>query len=410
MQPKEYYCQGAFDLPPAETPASADTDGARDIAPLIEPIDRDPAVLPNRRLPNDFWPEFHHEWAFREEHGMTPVSPQEFADLRDWADGVTWPVPDGAIGGASGPSERDDDILRDAPRDEGTVFDARKARLDATIDLLAGKIEQMVTGTEYRAWLRMLSRFHSYSANNVALILAQYPDATKVMGYGNKAGTTGWKSLGRHVKVREKGIRIIRPLHRTITDEATGEVTKVLRGFATTTVFDISQTEGTPLPAGPRPQDLAQSEAERSLELSVHLHRFIAEAGARVVRDMHGTQRGYWHPEKREIGIRADLTGVRALKTLAHEAAHLLADHRREGVAMDDAETVAESVAFVLLDHYGIDTSGYSVPYIAGWARDPATVRRNLETVRTLSHALLTAFGDACPPAEDGEGEEGTAR
>lgn len=116
-------------------------------------------------------------------------------------------------------------------------------------------------------------------------------------------------------------------------------------------------------------------------------------------------QRGYWHPEKREIGIRADLTGVRALKTLAHETAHLLADHRREGVAMEDAETVAESVAFVLLDHYGIDTSGYSVPYIAGWARDPATVQRNLETVRTLSHALLTAFGDACPPAEDREEE-----
>ncbi len=142
----------------------------------------------------------------------------------------------------------------------------------------------------------------------------------------------------------------------------------------------------------------------RSLELKVALLRFIDERGVRIVRDHDGTQRGSWNPEKREIGVRADLTGVRELKTVAHETAHMLADHRREGIAMADAETVAESVAFVLLDHYGIDTSSYSVPYIAGWARDPAVVQRNLDTVRSLSHVMLTAFGDQCPPDEDGEG------
>ncbi len=115
-----------------------------------------------------------------------------------------------------------------------------------------------------------------------------------------------------------------------------------------------------------------------------------------------------YRAEKREIGIRADLTGVQELKTLTHEAAHMLADHRRDGVAMVDAETMAESVAFVVLDHAGIDTSAYSVPYIAGWARDPAVVSRNLDAVRTLSHALLTAFGDDCPPEDEGEaGGEG---
>ncbi len=141
----------------------------------------------------------------------------------------------------------------------------------------------------------------------------------------------------------------------------------------------------------------------RSLELKVKLLRFLDERQVKIVRDHEGTQRGYWHAEKREIGLRADLSGVRELKTLAHEAAHMLADHRRDGVEMADAETVAESVAFVLLDHYGIDTSAYSVPYIAGWARDPAVVQRNLDTVRSLSHVMLTAFGDQCPPAEDGE-------
>jgi hypothetical protein len=406
MNEHDHYRQGALPLSPSEMHVP-DATIAPDV-PGMPPIDRDPDVLPNRRLPDDFWAEFHAEWAFREQHSMVPVAPAEFADLRDFTDGVAWPVPDTEIGGAFGPSRGyDDEFLADATRDdrlhgERTVFDARQAKLDATIDVLANKVEQIVTGDGYRAYLKMLSRFHSYSANNVALILAQYPDATKVMGFGNKAGTTGWKSLGRHVRQGEKGITIIRPMHRVIRDEEKdAEPVKVLRGFTTATVFDISQTEGKPLPEGPTPQDLPADEHLRSLELKVALLRFIDDAGVRVVRDHENTQRGYWNPEKREIGIRADLSGVRELKTLVHEAAHLLADHRREGVEMADAETVAESVAFVVLDHHGIDTSQYSVPYIVTWARDPAVVQRNLDAVRTLSHALLTAFGDHCPPDDD---------
>jgi len=393
-------------------------------------IDDDPGVLPNRRLPHDFWSEYRREWHFREDNDLPSVSPAEFRDIRDRADGVI--VPQGARWRVEVerpaypeweplPDEADVDVdwdeeteaaLPDAPRDDRfgldgrTVFDARQAKLDATIDVLASKVEQIVTGDGYRAYLKMLAKFHSYSANNVALILAQCPDATKVMGYGNKAGTTGWKSLGRHVRQGEKGITIIRPMHSVIRDEedTTAEPVKVLRGFTTATVFDIRQTEGIPLPQGPTPQDLPADEHMRSLELKVALLRFIDDAGVRVVRDHENTQRGYWNPEKREIGIRADLTGVRELKTLVHETAHMLADHRREGVDMADAETVAESVAFVVLDHHGYDTSQYSVPYIATWARDRGVVQRNLDTVRTLSHVLLTAFGDHCPPAEDEEG------
>ena len=399
-----------------ETPETMENamDVPADDGPLVDRIDRDPAVLPNRRLPNDFWPEFHAEWRFREERGMVPVAPAEFADIRDWSDGVEIDEREG-IGGTPGPSEGDGDALPNAPRrdrfgEKGeTVFDARQAKLDATIAVLTKKVEQIVTGDGYRAYLKMLAKFHSYSANNIALILAQRPDATKVMGYGNKAGTTGWKSMGRQVRQGETGITIIRPMHAVIRDEedTTAEPVKVLRGFTAATVFDIAQTEGKPLPHEPRPEDLPRDETVRSLELKVALLRFIDERGVRVVRDHAGTQRGYWHPEKREIGVRADLTGIRELKTVAHETAHMLADHRRDGVEMADAETVAESVAFVLLDHYGIDTSAYSVPYIAGWARDPAVVQRNLDTVRTLSHVMLAAFGDQCPPDEE-QSEEGS--
>jgi len=385
----------------------------------------------SRRLGDgDFWPEYLHEVATRQRLDLPDVSPDEFEDMRDWTDGYlspadsAWPaVPErppyvrtapeegsNAEEWTEAAEEGEGEEWADAPRRERsirggeTVFDARQAKLDATIDVLTKKVEEIVTGEEYRAYLKMVSRFHTYSANNIALILAQYPDATKVMGYGNKAGTTGWKSLGRQVRKGEKGITIRRPMHQTIRDaeDETAEPVKVLRGFTPATVFDVSQTEGKPLPHEPRPEDLTQDEVMRSLELKVKLLRFLDARQVTIVRDHTTTHRGSWNPDTREIGIRADLTGVQELKTLTHEAAHLLADHRREGIAMVDAETVAESVAFVVLDHEGIDTSAYSVPYIAGWARDPAVVQRNLDAVRTLSHTLLTALGDDCPPDEEG--------
>ncbi len=222
-----------------ETPEESDaaTSALSDDGPLAERIDRDPAILPNRRLPNDFWPEFHAEWRFREQNDLPAVSPSEFVAMRDWADGLAapgdgrwrmeperpaypeWaPLPDDWRADAGWDAEGDSPALPDAPRadrfdrDGRTVFDARKEKLDATIDVLTKKVEQIVTGEGYRAYLKMLAKFHSYSANNIALILAQYPDATKVMGYGNKAGTTGWKSMGRFVRQGEKGITIIRPM------------------------------------------------------------------------------------------------------------------------------------------------------------------------------------------------------
>ncbi len=155
-----------------ETPRTTDADVpvSSDDGPLVDRIDRDPAILPNRRLPHDFWPEFHLEWQFREENGMERVEAHEFAAMRDRSDGVSWPS-----------AGDDDDTLPDAPRPDRfggkgeTVFDARRAKLDATIDVLANKVEQIVTGDGYRAYLKMLSRFHSYSANNIAFIWTSVP-------------------------------------------------------------------------------------------------------------------------------------------------------------------------------------------------------------------------------------------
>jgi len=423
----------------AEAAATTHAESPANELPVAPPVERPQSQFhtrtsSSRRLgEGDFWPEYLHEVATRERLDLPDVSPDEFEDMRDWTDGylspadTAWPaVPerppyvrtvaeegneDEKWTDAAAEGEGEPEEWADVPRRERsirggeTVFDARQAKLDATIDVLTKKVEEIVTGEEYHAYLKMVSRFHAYSANNIALILAQCPDATKVMGYGNKAATTGWKSLGRQVRKGEKGITIRRPIHTVIRDaeDETAEPVKVLRGFTPATVFDVRQTEGKPLPHEPRPADLTQDEVLRSLELKVKLLRFLDARQVTIVRDHQTTHRGSWNPDTREIGIRADLSGVQELKTLTHETAHLLADHRRDGVDMVDAETVAESVAFVVLDHEGIDTSAYSVPYIAGWARDPAVVQRNLDAVRMLSHTLLTALGDDCPPDEDGE-------
>ncbi len=129
----------------------------------------------------------------------------------------------------------------------------------------------------------------------------------------------------------------------------------------------------------------------------------VAE-GVTIVRDGMTRHRGYWHPAKREIGLRSDLTGISAAKTLAHEVAHFLADHRGN-VARADAESVAESAAYVTLMHRGIDVSGYSFGYIAGWAKDMAVFRRNLGEVQTISHQLIGIVEDAAARARVGNNQ-----
>lgn len=132
--------------------------------------------------------------------------------------------------------------------------------------------------------------------------------------------------------------------------------------------------------------------------------------GVRVVREaLPGSRRGYWEPGAKTVGVSTDLAGVAELKTLVHEAAHCLADHRPDAIDRADGETVAESAAFVVLQHYGVDTGDYSFPYVAGWAKERAVLDRNLQAIRSVSHTLIAAIGDDCLPApeETGEGNDG---
>lgn len=383
MNEEQQYQQAAFDLHPAsETPTE------RPVAPRTR-FHTD--VSSNRQLPGDGWNEYRHELDTRARLGLPEIGPGEFrAMLRFMETGEVTPL-DGTLGAG--------DVFRDAEAD-GTIFDRRRERLNGAIELLARGIEGITTSDGYRAYLEAMGRFHTYSANNVALIRMQRPAATRV------AGIKAWNGMGRFVTKGEKGITIIRPVTTTTRDDATGEPTRALTGFTTATVFDISQTNGAPVPDRPLVRDLSRSDSEHTLLLKTRLMGFLDRSGVRVVRDREHEQRGYWSPAGREIGIRADLAGVTELKTLAHETAHFLASHRGQ-TDRRDAETVAESTAFVVLHHYGIDTGDYSFPYVAGWAADPAVLQRNLTEIQTLSNVLIQQIGDDCPASDEGAGEGG---
>ncbi len=390
MNQKEQYQQAAFALPsPSETPVQGETKHA----PLERPSTQfRVSVSSNRQLPGDEWGEYRNECETRQRLGLPEVGPGEFrAMLRFMETGEVMPL-DAPLGVG--------DVFRDAEAD-GTVFDRRRERLNNAIELLAKGIEGITTSEGYRAYLEAMGRFHTYSANNVALIQHQRPDATRV------AGIKTWNGMGRFVTKGEKGITIIRPVTTTREDDTSGERIKALTGFTAATVFDVTQTHGQELPEKPTVRDLSRSDSEHTLLLKTRLLGFLDRSGVRVVRDHERDVRGYWSPGKREIGVRADLAGVTELKTLMHETAHFLAAHRGQ-TDRRDAETVAESTAFVVLRHYGIDTSEYSFPYVAGWAGEPTVLQRNLNEIQTIGNLLIQSIGDDCPPSEEsGNGTDG---
>jgi hypothetical protein len=279
---------------------------------------------------------------------------------------------------------------------------AERRRADLVATLERG-VAQLVTSEGFQAYLRMQARFHAYSFGNVLLIHAQRPDATLVNSYRR------WQDLGRQVRKGEKGIAIFVPYKRTEPDPDTGLPVEVVTGFGLGSVFDVAQTEGEPLPAPPPiGEDTSSSGVARALNL--RLSRWLIDEGLRLEsKDFPGHAAGFYHPTKRQIVVRrsviededgaahplGDPLNVQRTKTLVHEAAHYVADHRGT-IDRRDAETVAEGAAFVVLARHGLDTSGYSFPYLATWVRDVAVLKRNLAAIQQTANILIGAVaGDA---------------
>lgn len=275
----------------------------------------------------------------------------------------------------------------------------RQEKLSEAMSLLERGIEGILDSEGFANYLRTMARFHTYSFNNVALIVAQRPEATRVAGYKS------WQALGRQVRKGEKGLIVFVPHRKRVREgletdqqaqQAAGEQATAqahtITGFGLGRVFDIAQTEGEPLPEPPAAQALnGEGESEIGTRIDRRLSGFLIEEGVRLSSEDTGRANGYYRPADRFIAISNQLSGDQRTKTLVHEAAHYLADHRGT-VTREDAETVAESSAFVVLAHYGIDAGSYSFPYVARWAQDKAVLRRNLSEVQGVAAGLIAGI------------------
>ena len=277
---------------------------------------------------------------------------------------------------------------RPAPEEELSPREQRK--LEA-LELLIQGFDEITESEGFRRYLETLGKFHHYSYGNVLLIMAQNPEATRVAGYRQ------WQQLGRQVKRGEKGMKIMVPhkqrLRDAKTDEEEGEPLYVVRGFGIGTVFDLSQTEGEPLPEPPRPEEL-EGESTRAFWLCDQLRDYLEERGVLLQLTELDGPKGTYHPALKRVQLQVGMSPDQTAKTLCHETAHYRADHTA-GIHRRDAETVAEASSFVVLNHYGIDTSSYSFPYVASWTEgDRQVLTRNLSAIQRVSDSLITRIDE----------------
>lgn len=250
----------------------------------------------------------------------------------------------------------------------------RRVREEARAEQLTKLHEQLSTGVaelvKGEAWQAMLAaaRFHSYSWRNCLLILAQMPTATRVAGYRT------WQSFGRQVRKGERGIAVIAPVAYKRNDEkepaedVEDSPTPQIRGWKIEHVFDISQTDGEPLPE----VEAVQVGNEAPAGFWDALAAQVGAAGFVLLRDTPENPNALGSMNRRAatVRVREDLSPAEACSTLVHEFAHIELGHGSENCTdpRSRREVEAESVAYVVAMASGLDTSSYSLPYVAGWA------------------------------------------
>jgi antirestriction protein ArdC len=259
-------------------------------------------------------------------------------------------------------------------------------RLATALQTLEQGIDSILTSDGFAAYLKTMARFHAYSSSNIALIQMQRPEATRVAGYRK------WQELGRQVKKDEKGIAILVPHKRRIGQKETedDEVLTVVSSFGVGTVFDVCQTDGEPLPEPPKVQTV-NGASDAGMYLNVDLLDYLESQGITTAREETRPANGYYNPLSSHVGIGLHIDGDQATKTLTHETAHVVAGHTI-GMNNRDVETIAESAAFVVLEHFGIDSAGYTFPYVATWAQDREVLKRNLAAVQQTAHRIIAGL------------------
>ncbi len=267
-------------------------------------------------------------------------------------------------------------------------------RVEALHDELVAAVEQLVTGEQWQRALDVASQFHNYSWNNLVLIQTQAIDRGFVPT--RIAGFTQWKKLGRNVRRGERGLKILAPVtYRRRDDDvedSPSATARVLVGFRVAHVFDISQTDGEPLPTIGT-ETVAGDAPDRLWDATV---AEIAEAGFTVHRDSwpdHNLN-GYTNWADRRVAVRVDLPAAHATKTALHELAHVQL-HEASAECRGIKEVEAESVAYIVARAAGLDTGTYSFPYVATWAAgDIELVRATGTRVTQCAHGILNKLAE----------------
>jgi DNA primase len=266
-------------------------------------------------------------------------------------------------------------------------IEAREAKLSASLETLATEIDKLVNSEDWKRMLETAAKFHDYSWRNCLLILRQCPHATRVAGFKK------WQEFGRRVVSGPgSGLAILAPVIVKTTEEERKEderETKVV-GYRLAYVFDVSQTEGEPLPEDIRPVLLEGEAPNGAWNALVKIAKDEGWSVNRVAPEVLGESKGDF--DGKHIRVRDDLSEAASVKTLIHEIAHGKLGHLKHyRDERSQAEVEAESVAYVVGTDLGLDTSDYSLPYIAGWAEEgktaevlAATATRVLKTASTI--------------------------
>ncbi|MFF9564751.1 ArdC-like ssDNA-binding domain-containing protein [Leifsonia sp. NPDC014704] len=272
----------------------------------------------------------------------------------------------------------------------------RRTEAEALQASIVKQVQQLSDSGQWRAFLEFARSFHTYSLNNVLLILSQNPQATNVAGFRQ------WQAKGRQVRRGEKSIKIFgyrekRFAHDDDQKKATEDDERVVRSFPTLSVFDITQTDpiegAEPLPEDPTRRLIGDDDHG----LIAPLTRYLTGHGWGIQREPLTIASGYTDPERRRVVLAKDLAPEQSAKTLIHETAHIelrhiddIDDYRTHRGQM---EVEAESVAYIVGGMNGFDTSAYSIGYITGWADEDtnairATAVRVLGTAHTIAEAI----------------------
>ena len=286
-------------------------------------------------------------------------------------------------------------------------------KLKEITDRLEQGITELFDSERYKEYLRVMSKFHNYSFNNTLLIAMQKPDASLIAGF------SAWKNnFGRNVMKGQKGIKILAPSPFKIKKEmekidpqtqkaiigkdgkpVTEEKEITIPAFKVVSVFDVSQTEGREIP------NIAVNMLTGDVEHYKDVFAALEKTSPVPVgfEKIEGGAHGYYHLEDKRIALDEGMSELQTLKTLIHEIAHAKLHDIDLNAPLEDLENrpdrrtrevQAESIAYTVCQHYGLDTSDYSFGYVAGWSagRELAELKSSLETIRSAAAEIINSI------------------